>query len=239
MIQARTPKRVNELIKKGIADGADAFAIQIDQLEKEYRTQDIYKKFLSEMSGKPLYATNYRTNLNVGKSDEELAADILFSAKCGINLIDVMGDLFCPSKNEIALTPEADKKQRELIKQIHSYGSNVLMSSHTYCYLPPDEVLKIAKLQEERGADIIKIVTAAETEEELYTNFEITARLKRELSKPFLFLCVGKYCKKHRLVAPLMTNGMFLCVVEHDEFSTQAQPLLTEAKQIVNSVFGG
>ena len=43
MIQARTPERVSELIKKGLDGGTDAFAIQIDQLEREYRTESCYR----------------------------------------------------------------------------------------------------------------------------------------------------------------------------------------------------
>ena len=83
------------------------------------------------------------------------------------------------------------------------------------------------------------IVAAANTEKELYDNFEITARLKKELEKPFLFLCAGEYCKKHRLMAPIITNDIYLCVAEQDEFSTPAQPLLKTAKQLVDLIYGG
>lgn len=239
MIQARTPERASELIKKGLEGGADAFAMQVDQLERKYRTEECYKKLFGEMNGKPLYVTDYRTNMSEGMSDEELAEELLVLAGCGAALIDVMGDLYCPSKDEITIEPEADSKQRELINKIHSYGAEVLMSSHTYRFLTWDEVLRTAKIQSDRGADIIKIVTAANTEKELYDNFEITARLKKELEKPFLFLCVGEYCKKHRLMAPIITNDIYLCVAEHDKFSTPAQPLLKTAKQLVDLMYGG
>lgn len=239
MIQARTPERASELIKKGVEGGADAFAMQVDQLERKYRTEECYKKLFGEMNGKPLYVTDYRTNMSEGMSDEELAEELLVLARCGAALIDVMGDLYCPSKDEITIEPEADAKQRELINKIHSYGAEVLMSSHTYRLLTWDEVLRTAKIQSERGADIIKIVTAANTEKELYDNFEITARLKKELEKPFLFLCVGEYCKKHRCMAPIITNDIYLCVAEHDKFSTPAQPLLKTAKQLVDLMYGG
>lgn len=170
-------------------------------------------------------------------SDEELAEELLALARCGAALIDVMGDFYCPSKDEIAINPEADAKQCALINKIHSYGAEVLMSSHTYRFLNLDEVLKTAKIQSDRGADIIKIVTAANTEKELYDNFEITVRLKKELEKPFLFLCVGEHCKKHRLMAPIITNDIYLCVAEHDEFSTPAQPLLKNAKLIIDNIY--
>ena len=64
-------------------------------------------------------------------------------------------------------------------------------------------------------------------------------QLKNEIEKPFLFLCVGEYCKKHRLTAPIIINGIYLCVAEQDEFSTPAQPLLKTAKAMTNLIYGG
>ena len=235
MVPAPTPERIKELIQKGVEGGADAFGIQIGQLEKRYRTAENLKDIVKAAQGRPMYVTNYRTHLNEGMTDEELEKAILFSAECGCSLIDVMGDLYCPSQDEIAPDEEAGRRQKELIRRIHSLGAEVLMSSHTHRYLPPDEVIKIAKIQEERGADIIKIVTMADSEEEQNSNFEITARLNREISKPVLFLCGGSYCKRHRLVAPLITNGIFLCVAEQDEFTTPMQPLLSDAKEMVHT----
>lgn len=239
MIQARTPERISELIKRGLDGGTDTFAIQIDQLERKYRTEECFRKLFGEMNGKPVYVTDYRSNMSEGMSDSELEKELLMLARCGASLVDVMGDFYRPSKDEIALDSDTDAKQRSLIEKIHSLGAEVLMSSHTYRYLTEDEVLKIAKTQSDRGADIVKIVAAAGNAEELYKNFEITARLKNEINKPFLYLCCGAMCKKHRLLAPLITNDIYLCVAEQDEFSTPAQPLLGTAKKIVNSVFGG
>lgn len=239
MIQARTPERVSELIKKGLDGGTDAFAIQIDQLEREYRTESCYRVLFEKMGGKPVYVTDYRNNMSTGMTDGELADELRTLAKSGAALVDVMSDLYCPSKDEITRDSAADAKQRELINKIHSYGAEVLMSSHTYRFLNFDEVREIAKIQSDRGADIVKIVAAASSERELYEIFETTARLKNEIEKPFLFLCVGEYCKKHRLTAPIIINGIYLCVAEQDEFSTPAQPLLKTAKAMTNLIYGG
>lgn len=181
MIQARTPERVSELIKKGLDGGTDAFAIQIDQLEREYRTESCYRVFFEKMGGKPVYVTDYRNNMSTGMTDGELADELLTLAKSGAALVDVMSDLYCPSKDEITRDSAADAKQRELINKIHSYGAEVLMSSHTYRFLNFDEVREIAKIQSDRGADIVKIVAAASSERELYEIFETTARLKNEI----------------------------------------------------------
>ena len=236
MIQARTPKRIEELIKRGVNGGADAFGIQLEQLEKKYRTEKILNDLFSQVGDKPLYITDYRSNLNVGTEDVALAEEILAAVSCGADLADVMGDLFCQSPLEITYEEIAVKKQKSLISEIHKCGCNALMSSHTYKYLPPEKVIEMAETHHSRGADIAKIVTAAENRKDLASNFEISAKLLQKLDIPFLFLCVGSFSTPHRRIAPLINNGMFLCVVEHDELSTPAQPLLSDALKIVNSV---
>lgn len=52
-----------------------------------------------------------------------------------------------------------------------------------------------AKGHTSRGADISKIVTATDTEEEELENLRIITLLRRELPIPFLFLCVGSCCQ--------------------------------------------
>lgn len=234
MIQARTPERVFELIEKGLDGGADAFGLQLEQLEHKYRTEDKFKSFFKAMNGKPAYVTNYRTNLNTNMTDEERAAELLKAAGCGAALIDVMGDLYCPSELEIAYDENAAERQRELIGKIHATGAEVLMSSHTAKFLAPETVLKIAETQVSRGADIAKVVTVADSEKELDSNYTASLLLKEKLGHPFLFLSVGKCCAKHRRIAPFLTNGIFLCVVCQDELSTPAQPLLKTAKEMVS-----
>ena len=49
--------------------------------------------------------------------------------------------------------------------RIHENGGEVLMSSHTWQYLTPEQTLNIAKAHEARGADITKVVACANTEE--------------------------------------------------------------------------
>ena len=138
-------------------------ALTKGRLEK--KSVELFEK----MGGKSVYVTDYRNNMSTGMTDDELADELLTLAKSGAALVDVMGDLYCPSRDEI--TRAADAKQRELINKIHSYGAEVLMSSHTYRFLNFDEVWKIAKIQSDRSADIVKIVAAASSERELYEIF--------------------------------------------------------------------
>ena len=85
--------------------------------------------------------------------------------------------------------------------------------------------------QKRRGADIIKIVTGAETMEQQIENLRITDLLKRELGAPFLFLSGGE-CKLHRRLGIHLGCCMSLCVYEHDALSTATQPLLSTMKTV-------
>ncbi len=236
MIQARTPQRVFALIEKGLAGGADAFGLQLEQLERQYHREEIFTEFFSRMGNKPCYVTNYPDAMNRGLTDEALAEELLLVAKCGGGLLDIWGDMFCREKDQITYDPVAVEKQKALARDIHALGKEVLFSSHTYRFMEYADAYEIVSAQKARGADVCKIVTAAKSEYELKTNFEITAKLAKHLDAPCLFLCNGAHCRAHRKLAPLISNGMFLCVAEHDELSTATQPLLCDAKKIIELV---
>ncbi len=113
-------------------------------------------------------------------------------------------------------------------------GKEILISSHTYRYLEQEDAARILFAQRERGADIAKLVTAAECGEELQSNMELSAKAAREFHFSHLFLCGGAYCKRHRRLAPFLNNGLFLCVVEYDDLATPVQPLLGDARQLMD-----
>jgi 3-dehydroquinate dehydratase len=187
------------------------------------------------MQGRPSYVTNYRGANNTGKTDDELAEGMLTLAKSGATLIDVMGDLFSRHPEELTDNEEAIKKQMALIDEIHAIGGEVLMSSHILKYTPAERVLEVALEQKRRGADIIKIVTAADTMEQQIENLRITNLLKEELGAPFLFLS-GGVSTIHRRLGMKLGCCMSLCVYEHDALSTASQPLLSTMKTIRDSI---
>lgn len=231
MLQCQTPETAIGRIRNSLCLGADAFGLQVESLQPEYHNADTFKRIFSEMRKKPSYVTNYRTANNINKSDEELAEGLLILAENGATLCDVMGDMFCKHPEEITDDEEAMQKQMQLIDKLHNLGAEVLMSSHLYKFAPADRVLEIAFEQKRRGADVIKIVTGADTMEQQIENLRITDLLKKELGAPFLFLSGGE-CKIHRRLGINLGCCMCLCVYEHDALSTPAQPLLTTMKTI-------
>lgn len=231
ILQCETPETAIGRIRNANHLGADAYGLQVESLKPEFQNPAVYKKIFSEGKGRPFYVTYYRGKHNSGKTDEELAEGLVTLAESGAVLCDVMADMFCKHPEELTDNDEAIQKQMKLIEKLHSLGAEVLMSSHLYKYASAERVLEIALEQKRRGADIIKIVTAAGNMEQQIENLRITDRLKRELGAPFLFLTGGE-CSIHRRLGIKLGCCMALCVYEHDALSTAAQPLLSTMKTI-------
>jgi len=230
MVQADNPDRIKELIKKSIPEGAEAFGMQLEKLKPEFRNREVYKELFS-YSDKPVYVTNYRGYKNEGKTDEELSLELLELADCGAVLCDVMGDIYDKQPDELAIDKSAIEKQIALVKKLHEKGAQVLMSTHILKYTPAERILEIALEHQRRGVDICKIVSGAETMAEQIENMRIINLLKENLKIPFLFLSGGE-SKVMRKIGGELGCCMYLCVVEHDEFSTETQPLLKNVKLI-------
>ncbi len=232
MVQVPTAKQAELKIRNAITDGATAIGFQMSSLEKQYRTKETLTSIFSVAEDKPIYFTNYRSGLNEGTSDEELIDGLFLGLECGATLVDVMGDTFCPFPEELTMDKSAIEKQIKLIDKIHEKGGEVLMSSHVYSYRSPERVLEMALEQQKRGADIVKIVTGAQTQEEELKNLEICTLLKKELKVPFLFLSGGEYSYLHRTIGPALGVCMWLCFREYDETTYAGPPLLSNVLKI-------
>ena len=123
--------------------------------------------------------------------DDKRQELLLAAADAGASMIDVMGDLYDPSPMEITHDRDAIEKQKRLIEEIHSRGSDVVISSHMSCSRTAEQVIEHLKEVESRGPDVVKIVTAVNTEEELAEAFRTTMALRHEIIKPFIHLCNG------------------------------------------------
>lgn len=231
MVQADNPERIEELIDKSTSEGAEAFGMQFCRMKDEYRNKNIYKGLFSYAKDKPVYVTNYRLARNEGKTDEQLAEELVELAECGAALCDVMGDIFDKQPGELTMDETAVEKQMKLIDKLHNKGAEVLMSSHIFKFTPAERVLEIALEHQRRGADICKIVTGADTMEEQLENLKIINMLKKSLKIPFLFLAGGE-CRILRRIGGELGCCMYLCVQEYDELATPVQPLLKHVKAI-------
>lgn len=229
----KTPDEVKANIDLCAADGAEAYCLQLEQLDDAYRTESDFRDIFAHTGSAPVYVTNYRrdSEANKTKSDDQLASEIELLADSGAELCDVMGDIFDPQPNEITYDENAIEKQKALIDSLHKKGTKVLMSSHVLHYIPAEEVLKIARAQESRGVDVCKIVTGADSMEQQIENLRIIDLLKKELTVPFLFLCGGE-CRILRCIGGEIGSCMYLGVHDYAPENKPVQPRLCDIKAI-------
>ena len=87
MVQADTPRRIQELMDCSALEGAEAFGIQFERLRPEFRTGEVYRQLFARTDGRPVYVTNYRSAQNRGKTDDMLARELLELAGCPGHLV--------------------------------------------------------------------------------------------------------------------------------------------------------
>ena len=232
MLHTAEPSLCMSRIRTALYDGADAFGLQTESLLPEYWNEESIKDLFAAMQGKPIYVTRYRPDKTSDAEDERLGEEILKLADWGATLCDVMGDLYCKHPDELTDDPVAVAKQEELIRKLHEKGAEVLISSHFYRFVPAERVLEVGLEQQRRGADVVKIITKADSDEKLLECIRAIMLLKANLKVPFLFLTGGTHGAFIRRVGTNLGNCMYLCVYEHDEYSTKSQPLLRKVKAI-------
>ena len=236
MVQENTPGDAINTIMNSHYDGAEAFGIQLECLERQYRDVETLRGIFSYCMGKPIYITSYRHNNSEGMTDDECAEYLLMGIEAGATLGDVMGDWFHPEPYELTFDEEAIAKQKAIIDRIHALGGEVLISSHLHTYFTCDQLLEYAHAQRERGADVVKMVNFAQTEEQLLENIRAAAMLKHELDCPYLLLANGAHSRLLRQIGPNLGVCMYLCV-QHYAANSKEQPILRSQKAVRDNMF--
>jgi len=220
---------MNELREQG----TEGFLLRLEYLLPENRTEETFRKLVAAADGLPIYATDYRRFDKYANEDDECKARaLLAAARAGMDLLDVPGHMFTDETFELTQDAQAIARQRELIDEIHALGKKVLMSTHVDTFLTQEEVLAIAKAQQDRGADVLKIVTMSHTAKELTDNLETTRVLGEQMTSSVLFLSSGEYCRLHRVVGPYLGCCMWLATFDVSR-KGKDQPLLTELKPLL------
>lgn len=237
MIQCATEEECINKIKASISDGADALGIQLCRIKKEYRTKECLKRIFDACEGRPIYVTSYRHSESEGYTDEECSELLLLALDAGATLCDIIGDMFgvCPAY-QLAEDEDAVKKQKALIDEIHRRGGEVLISSHVSKSMTVEECLRIAKTQEERGADVIKIVAcSSQDKNDVPRYIEAIQTILNNTNKKLLFLASGQ-SQIIRYIGPSFGVCMYLCVESHGPVDTPEQPVLKKLKSVRDNI---
>ena len=239
MISASTKSDTIFEIINSIYDGADAIGIQLDHIKPEFKTRENLAEIFAACAGLPIYVTSYKGGESASLTYDECAELLFTCLDLGAELLDVPCDFFGKGEDGVSFDEETVSKQKKLINDIHAKGGHVLMSCHHSKELPREEIIRHARAQAERGADVIKIVARCESRANITQHLETIRILKEELDIPFLYLTSGprEYAGLIRQIGPAFGVCMYLCVANHDIGSTPLQPKLRAIKQVRDNMF--
>ena len=240
-------------IKNCICDGATMIDLHLPYLESD-DTESLRR--IVNASRLPVLALNYKKydEADDGIAERERVASLLRAAEAGAAGIDMQGYTFHrPSRDgfygedgysftkggpkEVVTDAVVISRQCELIERVHGMGAEVLLSCHPGIFMDCDTVVELALFLEQRGADVLKIVTSgADTEEQMIEAMRTMVALKKEVRTPVAYHANGKSGALTRIINPILGGHIAFCVDRYDEHSVMSQLDLRGAYAIVENI---
>jgi 3-dehydroquinate dehydratase type I len=128
------------------------------------------------------------------------------------------------------------EKQCELIERIHSMGGEVLLSCHPFIPMKSDQVVDLALFLEKRKPDIIKIVTYANTDEDMIESVKTMLELKKAVKTPVSYHAAGPKGKLSRILNPALGGQIAFCIDRYSESSNMEQLDLKTVRKVVDGL---
>ncbi len=258
VIKERTAGDAVAQIKNSQYHGATGIDLHLSCLDEESQAIEKLRGIVNS-SKLPILALNYNLSYDKGiyEATEEDRVGLIFRAiEAGAAAADIQGYTFdLPSKSgfrqefshlgysfikgnpkEIVVDSAVIDKQMEFIEKVHSLGAEVLLSNHPGIPMTTQQVVDLALFVEKRKPDIIKIVTVANTEEEMAEAFKTMVALKREVATPVSYHCSGPCGGLTRIVNPLLGGFMCFCNETFTHNSDTSQPLIETAKLAIDTL---
>lgn len=204
----------------------------------------------------PVLALNYATAYDwsaVPYTEEEREELFLRAVRAGAQGVDMQGYTFDPAsksafvgedkysftKNnpkEIVTDSAVIDRQCAFIERVHGMGAEVLLSCHPGVAMDRAQLVELALFLEKRKPDIIKIVSIANTEEDMLEALHAMRALKREVRTPVSYHAGGKFGALTRVLCPLLGGQIAFCVDRFSESSTLEQLSLRSAKTVMEEL---
>jgi 3-dehydroquinate dehydratase len=115
-------------------------------------------------------------------------------------------------------------------------GAEVLLSCHPNIPMSCEQVVELALFLEKRNPDIIKIVTIANTDEEMIESLKTMLALKKEVKTPVSYHAAGSKGKLSRVLNPALGGQIAFCVDRYSASSTMEQLDLKTVETIVSNL---
>lgn len=238
-ISAPTPNEMIYRAKNALYNGADAFLFHLENLNPEFWNEKNFGDIFEQCGTKPVMVVCYPSNANTRSlADDELFEIELDAIRAGASCVDIRGDMFDRGAHrELSMKPDVIKKQNKVIEKVHETGAQVIMSCHVLSeYLDTETLIEMGKKIQSRGADIVKIVMNAFSEDQMVEAYTSTYRLHKELEKPVLHLLVGKYSQTHRMLGAALGSCLSFCVDSYDQYQNKVKPQLRAMKAIYDNL---
>lgn len=236
-------------VRNCVYGGADMIDLHMSCLED---TSENALKAVISSSKLPVLALNYNLKYDwssANYTEEEREALFLRAVSAGASGVDIQGYTYdLPSKNgfcgedkysftkgnpkEIVTDTRVIEKQCAFIERVHAMGAEVLLSCHPAIPMRCEQIVELALFLEKRKPDIIKIVTIANTDEEMLESIKAILTLKKEVKTPVSYHAGGSKGALTRILNPVLGAQIAFCVDGFTEASTLEQLDLRTAKTV-------
>jgi len=216
--------------------GADGVTLELHEFPVELRTVVNFRRITSSVQ-LPFMFTDYRSDIYLGADDEARIETLLKAAEGGAEFVDVMADLYCPSPFEITTDATAVARQKAAIAEIHRLGAKAVVSSHVLDRSrTADECLAQLRMEEERGADIVKLVTMMYTRADFLEGVNALMRLNAEMKTPWIYLGGGPFARMQRMMGPHFGCAVEFAVADYTTSNIYDQPTVGNFKKAAAAI---
>ena len=253
VVRERTVRAAWAEMKNCYLHGAEMIDLHLSCLEDQ--SEESIRAIL-EKAPLPVLALNYASAYDwsaVPYTEEEREALFLTAVRAGAQGIDMQGYTFDPASKsafvgedkysftkgnpkEIVTDAKVIDRQCALIERVHGMGAEVLLSCHPGIPMNREQIVELALFLEKRNPDIIKIVSIANTEEEMLESLHTMLLLKREVKTPVSYHAGGKFGGLSRVLCPVLGGQIAFCVDRFSESSTLEQLELASAKTMIEEM---
>ena len=253
VVREKTVRAAIAEIKNCYLHGAEMIDLHLSCLEDQ---SEEGIRAIIEKCPLPVLALNYASAYDwtpISYTEEEREALFLRAIRAGAAGVDIQGYTFdLPSKSgfhgedkysftkgspkEIVTDASVIERQSAFIEKVHAMGGEVLLSCHPGIPMKCEQVVDLALFLEKRNPDIIKIVTIANSEEDMLESLRAMVELKKAVKTPISYHAGGKFGGLSRVVCPALGGQIAFCVDRFSESSTFEQLELASAKATIEEL---
>ena len=253
VVREKTAREAIAQIKNCYLHGAEMIDLHLSCLEDQ--SEEGIRSII-EKSPLPVLALNYASAYDwspISYTEEEREELFLRAIRAGAAGVDIQGYTFDPrsksgfygedkysftkgSPKEIVTDSAVIERQRAFIEKVHALGGEVLLSCHPGIPMKREQVVELALFLEKRNPDIIKIVTIANSMEDMLESLHAMVELKKTVKTPISYHSAGKFGGLSRVICPALGGQIAFCVDRFSESSTFEQLELASAKQTIENL---